>query len=91
MPSFVIERNIPGASELSQKELQDICVKSNEVAASLGVPYTWISSYVAGDKIYCVHEAHSADIIERHSREAGFPANTITEIAAIIGPATARR
>jgi hypothetical protein len=57
--------------------------------SGLGVPYAWITSYVAGDKVYCVHEAESAEVIERHSREAGFPANRVTQIAAVIGPATA--
>jgi len=57
--------------------------------AGLGEPYTWVTSYVAGDKIYCVHEADSADTVERHAREGGFPANKITKIAAFIGPETA--
>jgi hypothetical protein len=89
MPTFIIEREIPGADKLSPAELRDISAKSNEVVAGLGVPYTWVTSYVAGDKIYCVHEADSADIIERHAREGGFPANKVTRIAAFIGPETA--
>jgi hypothetical protein len=89
MPTYVIERDIPGADKLSADELRDISAKSNEVVAGLGVPYRWITSYVAGDKIYCVHEAPSAEAIERHSREGGFPANRVTEVAAIIGPSTA--
>lgn len=89
MPTYVIEREIPGADKLTAEELRDISAKSNEVVAGLGVPYKWVTSYVAGDKVYCVHEADSADVIERHSRIAGFPANKITEVAAVIGPATA--
>jgi hypothetical protein len=91
MPIFVIEREIPGADKLSTDELREISSKSNEVVAGLGVPYKWITSYVAGDKVYCVHEASSQDVIERHSREAGFPANKVTEVTAIIGPSTAIR
>jgi hypothetical protein len=45
---------------------------------------------VAGDKIYCIHEAESADVIRRHAREGGFPADLVTEVSAIIGPETAR-
>jgi len=89
MPTFIIEREIPGADKLSPAELRDISAKSNEVVAGLGEPYTWVTSYVAGDKIYCVHEADSADTVERHAREGGFPANKITKIAAFIGPETA--
>ena len=89
MPTYVIEREIPGADKLSAAELRAIAAKSNETVAGLGVPYTWITSYVAGDKIYCVHEAPSAEVIMRHAREGGFPANRVTEVAATIGPATA--
>ena len=91
MAQFIIERNIPGASTLSPEELRDISAKSCDVVAGLGEPYTWITSYVAGDKIYCVHEARSADVIRKHAREGGFPAYLVTEIAAVIGPSTAGR
>jgi len=90
MPRFIIERNIPGASTLIPQELRDISAKSNAVVAGLGEPYSWITSYVAGDKVYCVHEARSADAIRRHAQAGGFPADSITEIAAVIGPATAK-
>ncbi len=91
MPQFIVERNIPGASTLSRDELKDISVKSCDVVAALGEPYTWITSYVAGDKIYCVHEARSADAIRKHAREGGFPADLVTEIAAVIDPSTAQQ
>jgi uncharacterized protein DUF4242 len=90
MPTFVIERNIPGADKLTQDELRGISAKSCDVVAGLGVSYKWVTSYVAGDKIYCVHEAESADVIRRHAREGGFPADLVTEVSAVIGPATAR-
>lgn len=89
MPTYIIERNIPGVETLSAAELKDISVKSNAVVAGLGVPYTWITSYVAGDKIYCVHEAENPEAIYEHAREGGFPADKVTEIAAVIGPQTA--
>lgn len=89
MATFIIEREIPGADKLTADELRDISAKSNDVVAGLGVPYKWITSYVAGDKIYCVHEAESADVIKRHALEGGFPADKVTEVAAVIGPATA--
>lgn len=89
MPKYVVERNVLGASTLSAKELQEIAAKSNSVVAGLGVPYRWETSYVAGDKIYCVHEAPDAETIHRHAREGGFPADAVTEIAAEIAPETA--
>ena len=64
MPQFIIERNIDGASTLSADELADIATKSNDVVAGLGVPYRWITSYVAGDKFYCVHETDDAETMK---------------------------
>jgi uncharacterized protein DUF4242 len=89
MKRYVIEREIPGASELSQEELAAIAGKSNDVVESLGVPYRWITSYVAGNKIYCVHEADDEDAIREHARRGGFPANSISVIANEFGPHTA--
>ncbi|MFC6639003.1 nickel-binding protein [Sulfitobacter sediminilitoris] len=72
MPKFIVERNIPGADKLTAAELCDISAKSNAVVDGLGVPYVWHHTYAAGDKLYCVHEANSADDIYRHAKEGGF-------------------
>ena len=90
MRKFIIERNVQGANTLSAQELREISAKSNEVVAGLGAPYTWVTSYVAGDKIYCVHEAENAEAIYKHAREGGFPADKVTEVTATTGPATAK-
>lgn len=90
MPQFIIERNIDGASTLTADELADIAAKSNDVVAGLGVPYRWVTSYVAGDKLYCVHEADTAEAVREHARCGGFPADMVVEVAAVIGPETAR-
>src|SRR4051812_3334517 len=63
MPRFLIERNIDGAAGLTDGQLCEIATTSNAAVASLGVPYNWVTSYVAGDKIYCVHEADDAETI----------------------------
>ncbi len=90
MPQFVVERNIPGLGQMDAKALSDISAKSNAVVASLGVPYKWVTSYVTGDKMYCIHEADSADAIYEHARKGGFPADRVTEVQTMIGPETAR-
>ena len=89
MPRFLIEREIEGASDLTLADLAKIAQTSNEVVESLGVPYTWVKSYVAGDKIYCVHEAEDAEAVVEHARRGGFPANRISVIANEFGPETA--
>lgn len=88
MKKFIIERNLPGASNLSAAELQAISQTSCEVVSQLGKPYTWVQSFVAGDKIYCIHIAESEDVIREHSKVAKFPINTITEVKTIIDPTT---
>lgn len=90
MPQFIIERNIDGASNLTPDELADIAGASNAVVDGLGVPYRWVTSYVAGDKIYCVHETDNAETIREHARRGGFPADVVVAVSAQIGPETAR-
>ena len=89
MKRFIIEREIPGAGDLSEAELADIAQASNDVVAGLGVPYTWVNSYVAGDKIYCVHETDEVETILEHARRGGFPANTVAVVANEFGPHSA--
>ena len=89
MQRFMIEREIPGASQLSQAELADIAKASNAVVESLGVPYNWVTTYVAGDKLYCMHEAEDAGVVLEHARRGGFPANTVSVVANEFGPHSA--
>ena len=83
MPTYIIEREIPGASKLTDEELRGITTKSNDVVENLQKPYTWRHSYVAGDKIYCVHDADSAEVVLEHARGGGFPANLVAEVTAV--------
>lgn len=89
MQKFVIERNFPGAGDLSPGEIREITKTSNETVESLGVPYVWHESFAAGDKIYCVQSADSADVIREHARRAGFPADAVTPVSETFGPDTA--
>ena len=89
MPKFIIERQIPGAGNLSADKLKAISQKSREVLCQLGTDIQWIHSYVAGDKIYCIYLAPSEELIKKHAILGGFPANSITEISNIIEPMTA--
>ncbi|HWJ85383.1 MAG TPA: nickel-binding protein, partial [Cellulomonas sp.] len=68
---------------------RDIARTSNAVVDGLDTDYTWNFSYVAGDKIYCVHEAEDAETVREHARRGGFPADVVVEIADRFGPATA--
>ena len=57
MHTYVIERTIPGAGNLSKQQLHDISKKSNGILKDMGPDIQWVQSYVTGDKIYCVYRA----------------------------------
>ena len=88
MKKFVIERHLPGASNLSAAELQEISQTSCEAVSKLDQPYTWVNSYIAENKIYCIHIAEDKEVIREHSRIAKLPINIISEVKMIIDPAT---
>ena len=88
MKKFVVERNLPGAGNLSTEELQAISQSSCEAIGHLGKPYHWIQSFITGDKIYCIHIAESEEVVREHARLGKFPVNTIAEIKIIIDPLT---
>lgn len=89
MPKYIIERQIPGAGNLSAQQLKSISQKSRDVLCQLGTDIQWIHSYVAGDKIYCIYVAPNEELIREHAKRGGFPANSITEVTNIIEPITA--
>lgn len=89
MPRYVIERDLPGAGSLSEEQLTGISQKSCGVLRSLGSDIQWIESFVTDDKIYCVYLAPNEQLIRDHAEQGGFPANRISQIRNVIGPATA--
>lgn len=89
MPKYVVEREIPGAGELTAEQLQAISQKSREVLDQLGTQIQWVQSYVTGNKIYCVYIAPDEEMIKRHASMGGFPANVISEVKTMIDPTTA--
>jgi hypothetical protein len=88
MPKFMIEREIPGAGELSPAELQGISQASCSVLRSLP-QVQWVESYVTDDKIYCVYIAPDEAAVREHARLGGFPANSVAVIRRMIDPTSA--
>jgi hypothetical protein len=89
MPKYVIEREIPGAGNLSADELNGISQKSCTVLSNLGPQIQWVHSYVTDDKIYCLYIAPNEELVREHANQGGFPANSISEVKNIIDPTTA--
>ena len=89
MPQFVIEREMPGVGRLSAGELKGASQTSCDVLRDLGPDIQWVHSYVTDDKIYCIYRAPNEDLIRQHADTAGFPANSISQVRAMIDPTTA--
>lgn len=89
MKTYLIERDIPGAGNLTPAQLKAISQKSVSVLKDMGPQIQWIQSYVTGDKIFCIYKAENEELIREHAKEGGFPANKITEVDTEISPATA--
>ena len=89
MPKYLIEREFPGAGNMSPQELHAVAQKSCGVLQNQGPRIQWLHSYVTGDKIYCVYIAPNEEMIREHASQGGFPANRISEINTIIDPTTA--
>lgn len=89
MPKYVIERNIPGAGNLSERDLQQISQKSCDVLNKLGPEIQWVESYVTDDRVYCVYIAPNAELVKEHAKQGGFPADRVSEVRTVIDPTTA--
>jgi hypothetical protein len=88
VPKYVIERELPGAGELTDEELQAISRRSNKIISELGPEIRWLTSYVTENKLYCVYVAPDEDILQEHARCGGFPADSISRVSSVIDPST---
>jgi hypothetical protein len=89
MPKFVIEREIPGAGDLSDAQIKEVSQKSVAVLKEMGAKIQWLQSYVSGDKVYCVYLAPDEATIQEHARRVGLPANRVSMVRRLIDPSTA--
>ncbi|QQS39682.1 MAG: DUF4242 domain-containing protein [Acidobacteriota bacterium] len=89
MPKFVIEREIPGAGNLSEGELKSVSQTSCSVLREMGPEIQWVESFVTDDKVYCIYVAPDEDTIRRHAEAGGFPANSVKAVRTMIDPTTA--
>jgi hypothetical protein len=90
LKKYVIERDIPGIDQASAEALKGAAQTSNAALAQVGGDKVqWLESFVVKDKTFCIYLAENEAAIREHARISGFPANTITEVAASISPATA--
>ena len=88
MPKYIIEREIPGAGHLNDKQLEAILQISNDVLLEIGPEIQWDHSYLTDNKLYCIYSAPSKELISEHARKVGIPANNISEVIEVIDAST---
>ena len=89
MPKFVIERDLPGAGNLTPAELNAISQTSVEVLDAMAGRAQWLHSYVTDDKLFCVYIADDADAVREHATTGGFPCTHVRAVRSTIDPTTA--
>jgi hypothetical protein len=89
MPKYVIEREIPGAGDLTSEQLQAISQKSCTVLGNLGPQIQWVQSFVTDNKVYCVYISPNEEMVREHARQGEFPADVVAEVKEVIDPTTA--
>jgi hypothetical protein len=89
LKTYLIERDIPGAGQLTAVDLKSIAQKSCAALKELGPDISWVESFVTANKIFCVYRATNEGLVREHAKKGGFPITSITEISASITPKTA--
>jgi hypothetical protein len=89
MPKYVIEREMPGAEQLTAAELQGAAQVFNQAIMEMGPEIQWLLSYVTADRFYCVYLAPDETAVREHVQYTGLPAQRISRVLAMIDPATA--
>jgi hypothetical protein len=84
MPEYVIEREIPGAGNLTEDEIREVSLRSLAVMKDLGIQ--WMHSYVTNEKVYCVYFAQDEEKVREHAHRTGLPANRISAVRRLLNP-----
>jgi Protein of unknown function (DUF4242) len=86
MPKFVIEREVPGASRMTEAQIRETSLKSIAAMGEIGNGIQWIHSFITDDKIYCVYFAADESLIIEHARRAGLPVDRVAAVRRLIDP-----
>jgi hypothetical protein len=86
MPQFLIEREVPGASKMSDAQLREASLASLEALQKLGPEIRWVHSWVTDDKIYCIYYAPDEALLREHGRMIGAPVDRVSAVRRILEP-----
>lgn len=88
MRRYIIERDLPGAGEISADAMGTVRQTSNSALAATGPVIQWVESLVTDDRIFCQYLATDEEAIREHARRAGLPCTRITEVKTVVDPLT---
>jgi hypothetical protein len=88
MKRYLIERELPGAGQLTAEQLHGISQTSNNVLSTMAGRAQWVQSYVTDNAITCVYLAESPEAVREHAEAGGFPCTNIREVGTVIDPLT---
>lgn len=86
MPQFIIEREVPGASRMTEAEIREASLKSLEALRELGPEIRWLHSYVTDEKVYCIYYAPDEETIRRHGLLASAPVDRVSAVRRLLSP-----
>ena len=90
MKTYLIQRNLPQAGNLSMAEKKAIAQRSCAVIEELGTEnLQWVHSYITADNLWCIYRANNEEILREHARRGPFPCDVIREVFGTFSPATA--
>ena len=87
MKKFIIKREMPGISGAPKSDLNKAGKGSEAVLEEMrdeGKMIQQEQSYVAGDSIFCVYNAESAELIHEHAKRSNSVVTEVTEISSVI-------
>ena len=84
MKKYVVERDFPGAGNLSPEQLHAVTKTFCDSVDLLDKPRYWLQSFLTDNKIYSVHIAENVDNIRKDAALDHFPINAILEVKTII-------
>jgi len=90
MKTYLIQRNLPNAGQLTLAGQKAIAQRSCAVIEELGHEnLQWFHTYITKDNLWCVYKANDEQILREHAKRGPFPCDIILEIFGTFSPATA--
>ena len=89
MKRYVIERDLPGAGNLTTEQIRTASQGSVKALSELGTGIQWMRSHVTEDRIYCEYLAENEGLVVEHASRAGLPVTKISEVRRVIDPMAA--